>query len=71
MMQLIKLIGKIIWGILYAIRWVIVAVLAIGVPFYIYVTFFADEAGCSTRLTDPAAWRGIQARLPPLTASVN
>lgn len=29
----------------------------------------AEEAGCSTELTDPTAWRAVQASLPPVVAS--
>jgi predicted Zn-dependent protease len=42
-MNLLAMIGNAILGILNAFRWVIVAVLAIGLPLVIYVTFVADE----------------------------
>lgn len=29
----------------------------------------AEQAGCSTQLTDPAAWQAVQASLPPLKKS--
>jgi predicted Zn-dependent protease len=43
MLQILQAIWKFIWGILYAIRWVIVALLAIGLPIFIYLTFIAKE----------------------------
>ena len=42
-MNLLTVIGNAIFGLLNAFRWVIVAVLAIGLPVVIYVTFIADE----------------------------
>jgi predicted Zn-dependent protease len=43
MWQFLQLIGRFIWGILFTLRWVIVALLAIGLPVYIYLAFIADE----------------------------
>lgn len=43
MLQLLQAIGRFIFGILIAIRWVLVAILAIGLPAYCYLAFIADE----------------------------
>lgn len=43
MLLFLQAIFKFLWGILYAIRWLIAGVLAIGLPIYIYLTFFAKE----------------------------
>lgn len=42
-MQILLAIAQFIWKIVYAIRWVIVAVMAIGLPIYIYLAFIAKE----------------------------
>ena len=42
-MQILLAIVQFIWNIVYAIRWVIVAVLAIGLPIFIYLAFFAKK----------------------------
>ena len=39
MISILQAIVNFVWGILYAIRWLIVAVLAIGLPIYLYLTF--------------------------------
>jgi len=39
MLAFLQAIFNLIWGILYAIRWLIVAALAIGLPIYLYLTF--------------------------------
>jgi predicted Zn-dependent protease len=39
MLAFLQAIVNFIWGILYAIRWLIVAALAIGLPIYLYLTF--------------------------------
>jgi len=43
MLQLLQVIGQFIYGIFFAIRWLLVALLAIGLPVYIYLAFIADE----------------------------
>ena len=43
MLHLLQLIGQFVYGILYAVRWLLAAVLAIGLPIFIYLTFIADE----------------------------
>ncbi len=42
MLQLLQVIGQFIYGIFFAIRWLLVALLAIGLPVYIYLAFIAD-----------------------------
>lgn len=39
MISILQAIVNFVWGVLYAIRWLIVAVLAIGLPIYLYLTF--------------------------------
>ena len=39
MISILQAIVNFVWGILYAIRWLIVAALAIGLPIYLYLTF--------------------------------
>lgn len=39
MLAFLQAIFSLIWGVLYAIRWLIVAVLAIGLPIYLYLIF--------------------------------
>ena len=43
MLQILQAIVNFVWGIIYAIRWVLVALLAIGLPVFIYLTFIAKE----------------------------
>lgn len=43
MLQFLQVIINAVAGFLYTIRWLIVAVLAIGLPVYIYLVFFAKE----------------------------